>query len=122
MQGLLSLLIYTLLLSHIKDADEKKLSMQGTRAGYMQGMHARMIMIYKPWPKTNRAIILILCHLKEPNIPYFVWKNQSKRTIAARVMAIVSFDDARSTIVLTLNSIIWGILPGGPQNQKIQKF
>ena len=69
-----------------------------------------------------RAIVLILSHLKEPNIPYFVWKNQPKRTKAAKVMAIQSFDDARVTIVLTLNGLIWEDFARGPQNQKIQKF
>ena len=72
-----------------------------------------------------RANFLILNYLKELNVPYFVWKNQSKRTKAAKVMAIQSFDDARATIVLTLNVLIWGDFVRGAsesKNPKILKY
>ena len=72
--------------------------------------------------KNNRANFLILSHLEELNVSYIVWKNQPKRTKAAQVMAIQSFDVVRATIVLTLNGLIWGDFARGPQNQKIQKF
>ena len=52
--------------------------------------------------KNNRANVLILHYLKEFNIPYVVWKNQPKRTKAAKVIAIQSFDDKRATTVQTL--------------------